>query len=529
MLKKFIIKSFFYFKKKIFDYFYLFNLDFIKFNSFIKKNSYHVDKENNSIFLFDSFEVLENTCFRLLYLPIISKFYKSNLLYFNVNSIIFKKLYNSINANKLNIRLSKSQIAERDLKIKYFFKNTKSRADLLNYSINKLNIGLDIYESYLIRCKKPTIENINIENKNLKKVVEEAFSLLIFWDNFFKINKVSGILLSHRNYIETNILNRIAIERGIPVYSLSGEGHKINRWKDLCLNFFATYNEIFIKLSEVEKKEGFNFSKKQLEKRFSGEVGVDMAYSKKSAFGKSSKTMTEIKNKKPSIIICTACFYDNPHAYGKMMFSDFYEMMEFLASISHELDYNWFIKPHPDYLPGTIEIIEELCKKFKSIQLVDPDIRFNEISKQVKIAITPYGSVGHELPLVGMNVINCSSINPHIAFNFNFTPKNKDELKNKILNLNFEDFLVEDIYKFYYVHYKFLNKSNLINYDDFLNLKNSFNKNIMKTFNEFISKENFNLLKIEKRIFEFLSKDQFTTADSQTLKLLSTIEDKNFK
>jgi hypothetical protein len=197
MLKKFIIKTFFFFKNKIFDYFYLFNLNFIKFNSFIKKNSYHIEKENNSIFLFDSFEVLENTCFRLLYLPIISKFYKSRLFYFNANSIIFKKLYNSINANKLNIRLNKSQIAERDLKIKNFFKSIQSREDLLNYSISKLNIGLDIYESYLIRYKKPTIENINIKNKNLKKVAEEAFSLLN-WIIAFALSYLISPFLSQK-------------------------------------------------------------------------------------------------------------------------------------------------------------------------------------------------------------------------------------------------------------------------------------------------------------------------------------------
>ena len=50
-----------------------------------------------------------------------------------------------------------------------------------------------------------------------------------------------------------------------------------------------------------------------------------MNYSTKSAFSKSdNKTDLLIKdNNKVKVLICSACFYDNPHCYGKMMLEDF--------------------------------------------------------------------------------------------------------------------------------------------------------------------------------------------------------------
>ena len=42
-----------------------------------------------------------------------------------------------------------------------------------------------------------------------------------------------------------------------------------------------------------------------------------------------------IKNSnKTKVLICTHCFFDNPHGYGGMIFLDFYEWLVFLGEIS---------------------------------------------------------------------------------------------------------------------------------------------------------------------------------------------------
>ena len=122
-----------------------------------------------------------------------------------------------------------------------------------------------------------------------------------------------------------------------------------------------------------------------------------MSYSKESAFSKFFHKKNPIPNSnKVNILICTHCFFDNPHAYGEYkksnLFIDFYEWINFLSKMSHKTDYNWFIKPHKDYLPGTIEIISNLMKKFSNIKLVSPDSSFHQLKLNLDHVLTVYGS-----------------------------------------------------------------------------------------------------------------------------------------
>ena len=88
----------------------------------------------------------------------------------------------------------------------------------------------------------------------------------------------------------------------------------------------------------------------------------------------------------------------------------------FLALKSKTTDYEWYIKPHRDYLPGTLEILNSFIPKFKNLKIINPDTSFHQLKKEgIKNILTCYGSVGHELPLLGFNVIN-AGYNPHINF-----------------------------------------------------------------------------------------------------------------
>ena len=103
--------------------------------------------------------------------------------------------------------------------------------------------------------------------------------------------------------------------------------------------------------------------------------------------------------------------------------------------MSHKTDYNWFIKPHKDYLPGTIEIISNLMKKFSNIKLVSPDSSFHQLKLNLDHVLTVYGSVAHELPLLGVNVINASKIHPHMSFKFSKTPADLQDYKLSLIHI----------------------------------------------------------------------------------------------
>jgi len=189
----------------------------------------------------------------------------------------------------------------------------------------------------------------------------------------------------------------------VPVYlphangiDFSNESHAIykSRW--------SNFPHRFKKLSLDEQKNAINLAKKQIDKRLKGHVGVDMPYSTASAFHSNRSeepVLRESDNIK--VLIATHCFYDNPHGAGGMLFLDFYEWLCFLGEISEKTDYDWYIKLHPDYVPGTIESLNKIIDKYPKLTWVPPETSFFQLVKEgISFALTCYGSVGHELPIL---------------------------------------------------------------------------------------------------------------------------------
>jgi len=177
-----------------------------------------------------------------------------------------------------------------------------------------------------------------------------------------------------------------------------------------------------------------------------------------------------------------------------MMFNDFYDWLSYLVKISNQTNYDWYIKPHPDLLPGTLEHLQEIVLDKSCIKLVSADVSFHQLkSEGLDTALTCFGSIGHELPLLGINVVN-AAYNPHISFDFNYHPKSIKEYEKLLFKLpelkkkNAND----DIYKFYYMNFKHTNVDDLI-YKSYkkmtndLSVKEQFNIN---AYNYFVTETN---------------------------------------
>mgnify|MGYP006077730505 FL=1 len=415
--------------------------------------------------LFDNFEVIDHFAYRYVVLKNIANIFNLKLKYFNLGyNLIYFLIYSSLGASNISFFLFK--IRNKFLIKKVYLEQIikiRSKKDLFNYKFKGLNIGWDIYESYLRKSYKSTID---INDKKFQKLFHEGHQIYLFWENYLKKNNVKFIMTSHRMYIETNILNRLALKKKIPIITLAGDGHGMMKFSTTKLSVHKYYKKLFNTLKFKEKSRAIKFAKSRLLLRLSGRVGVDMSYSTKSAFsGKVKFSKYKFSKNKTNVLICPHDFFDNPHPYGKNMFTDFYEWLIFLSNISHKTDYNWYIKLHPDYHPATMETILEINKKFKNIKLINPKTKFNQISHGIDFALTTHGSVGHELPLLGITVINCDYNNPHCAYKFNITPKNINDYRNKISNLDDKAKIKinkNEIYQFYYMNYYFM-KTNLLN------------------------------------------------------------------
>ena len=85
--------------------------------------------------------------------------------------------------------------------------------------------------------------------------------------------------------------------------------------------------------------------------------------------------------------------------------------------------------------------LKEFCSRNKEFTILSPKTSHHEIINQgINFALTVYGTIAMEYPLLGVPVINASKKNPHAAYNFSVTPKNVYDFEKLILNL-------EDFYK----------------------------------------------------------------------------------
>ena len=100
--------------------------------------------------------------------------------------------------------------------------------------------------------------------------------------------------------------------------------------------------------------------------------------------------------------------------------------------------------------------------------------------------LTCHGTVGHECPLLGIDVINADLNHPHIAYDFNWSPKSIEEYSDILDNLDKIKKKIDkkDIYEFYFVRNLMENKDDLIlnSYEDAIKKKKEKSLSVLDTF-----------------------------------------------
>ena len=369
------------------------------------------------------------------------------------------------------LNLNKDQKNRRDKIYLSIKKTIYTKRDILELKIDGIWIGIDIYESYLRIFSKSTVD---LDDPKFWKTFRDGIGILIYWQDYFLSHKVVSVIVSHDCYMNLNILCKIAYNQKILVYSPTVRGFYCLDAPYMVHKYFSDYPAIFKTLSPIEQLDGIEWAKERLQLKFSGEVGVDMKYSTESGFvDKITDKKVLVVSEKLKVLIASHCFFDNPHAFGEFMFSDFYEWLHFLGKISQETDYDWYLKPHPDPLPGNFEALNEILIFYPNIIVLPHDISHHQlIDEGINVVLTAHGSIGHEYPYFGVPVVN-AAYNPHIAYNFNFHAKTLVDYKNIVLNLNDLNCKIvkTEILEFYFMHYKYKLPDNLMlpSYNKYLN------------------------------------------------------------
>jgi hypothetical protein len=335
------------------------------------------------------------------------------------------------------------------------FERLNGTRDIEALTINDVWVGDLIYDSYLMTYKKPTIDKDAFEFQHF---LRESIKLFVFWEDYLNSHDVRAINVSHCVY-NLAIPLRLAVERNIPVFQSSATHiYRMSKKNYFAYNDFFYFRERFAALPEEVKKLGIAEAKRRIERRFAGEVGVDMAYSTKSAYSASRHARLLRESPRKKILIATHCFFDSPHSYGNNIFPDFYEWLDFLGKMTEVTDYDWYIKTHPDYLPGTKEIINGFVAKYPKFTLLPADASHHQIiAEGIDVALTVYGTIAFEYAALGVPVINNSLNNPHIAYNFNLHSKDVEDYRRLLLGLDSLDFNIDkqQVYEYYFMRYMY--------------------------------------------------------------------------
>lgn len=416
------------------------------------------------------------------------------------------EIYKSFGAEThLEISLSAQQRRRRDKLYTSILSELKTPEDLFQLRIDGVWIGLDIYET-ILRIGFPTVE---LDAYHTLHSLYQGLRYYIYFVDLIKSGCIKAVAPSHDCYIQMGIVTKIAQQFGVPVFYANPFEIAYSRSDHDLYDRFKYYPDFFKEIPQEDKDASIIAAKNALSKRLGGVVGVDMGYQLKSAFTDGNVDIQTAPSDKLKVLIATHCFFDNPHAYGRMCFRDFYQWLLFLGEISLRTDYDWYIKPHRDFLPGTNEVLAEIAKKYPKLKVINPETTFHQLkSEGVSVVLTCYGSVGHELPLLGFRVIN-TSYNPHIGYKFNTHCNSVAEYEDVLLNLDslppIDQSAIDDIYEFYAVHHYLTKPANLL-FDDFSDYENYVEGDVLgdKCYEFFMKNPGRYVEKYKSHIDEFL-------------------------
>jgi len=355
--------------------------------------------------------------------------------------------------------LNNSLFQESDLIYKEHLNLINSKNDIEDITIYGLNFGDLIYDFFLTSYKEPTID---IKSKRFRAHLKYCVQLIVYWNNFFIDNDVEAINVSHTCYANAIPL-RIAVNLGVNCFQTTDcHIYRLSKNNLYAYKDFIDFKKNFSKLEHKEKITGIKKAKQRIEKRLSGDVGVDMAYSTKSAFNPPSQYRLLSKSNKTKILLAPHCFFDSPHPWGLNLFPDIFEWLTELVRISNLTDYEWYVKTHPDFLIETKTLVDEFFKPHSKFKMLPANASHLQLVEEgIDFALTMYGTVGFEYAAMNKPVINASLNNPHIAYDFNINPKSKEEYTKILMNL--EDVKhkinLNDVYEYYYMQHLHYHKN----------------------------------------------------------------------
>jgi hypothetical protein len=418
------------------------------FRKYLKSNrndKISTSNNNAGIVLIESLQIASNNIALSVFLNSISDFRNSQVIAYRMIEIRrFTKLkalirhqfsiLRALGAKKLVIcgYHPKTSLSN---KYKNLHSEITNLEQLEDFQLHGIHLGDLIYDLYLTRMRQHTVD---LRSVHFRNIFNECVSYFLFWEEYFKNKNVKSIFISHCVY-NFAIPARVAIDFDIDVFQVQSESvHRLDKFNSHAyLNSIDLKKEIELAPSENLEK-GLILAKSRISKRFNGEYVEELELSSGVAFRKSEEINMRptLPTEKLKVLVATHDFFDAVHFFGKAFYTDFYDWIRALSRISNEVDYEWYIKVHPDAKGGMPDIIQDIALSSRNWRVLPQSVSHYDVFQLgIDIALTVHGTIATEYPYFNIPVVNATTKNPHVAFDFSITPESKADYERLLINL----------------------------------------------------------------------------------------------
>ncbi len=364
-----------------------------------------------------------------------------------------KKILESFSSNKIYILklFSPFMTLNSFLTAARLFLKVKTIEDFKKIKLNKIHIGLIVYDHILRHGRSGTFDKFNFKYLYYLTI---AINVNKICKNIF-INKYKYAVICELQFIpnaiifENALLNKCKVvchEGGMDRFSL-----RIYRsFKERFQHKIKYSNSIYNKLLKDKKN---NFYKHEGNKLIKKKMKLNQIIQNDKDIKKykvNKRVICETYNldpKKPLIGIFAHDFVDGNFLNSGMLFRDKYSW--FIKTLNFAKKYknvNWLIKDHPTDHTKKPKLLaraayDNICKNNENIKFLSNEIKSKHLLTSIDLALTCTGSVGMEFSCFGVKSVIASNTY-YSGFGFINPPKNENlyfkEIENIIKNKSFK-------------------------------------------------------------------------------------------
>jgi len=356
----------------------------------------------------------------------------------------------------------------------------KSPGDLVGFLYHGVPLGILVHDHYL---RHKCVAEADLNDPDMAQELARGINILLTTEEYFRKRQVAWVWSDHPVYLDSGVVLQTAAARGIPCLHLTGTDEpRIHRIHPPVTQFekfrprmafqipYEEFPHLFQSLAPDRRTQACRWAKRALGRHLCGQ-NIDLVAGGHSTLRAARRNFTKSGSRIQALVL-PRDFSDAPNVYGKMIFPDNLSWLRFVLGESRRTAISWAVKPHPNRWPGSGEkmnhlneaTLEKIRAEFPHVRFLDPHTSYHELIRRgLRSVFTACGSVGHELPALGVAVVNAGR-NPHLAYAFNYHPSSSRELAYLIRKADrLRPRGVKRIYEFYYLRYKFLQESFAIN------------------------------------------------------------------